>query len=186
MPLQTAPIKTATVVLAYENCDIDYQRYSARNAELKQREDQINTEKDRIIETLDDEAIILENPDAVLAYSKELVHFLRTEEPQRCRPWLTRFIKRIWIEPDWATVHYRIPLPEGSPYAGLTKRRIPLTNKVRPSTRLGPGRRVRRTTSPCQGGQTGSSSPAALADNTRRGLSPRPHAKSTGCAPAGG
>ena len=136
--LQSVGERRERLYLAYENDDIDYQRYSARNAELKQREDQINTEKDRIIETLDDEAIILENPDAVLAYSKELVHFLRTEEPQRCRPWLTRFIKRIWIEPDWATVHYRIPLPEGSPYAGLTKRRIPLTNKVRPSTRLGP------------------------------------------------
>ena len=136
--LQSVGERRNRLYLAYENGDVDYQKYSSRNAELKQMEDQTAREKERIMETLDDEVIILENPDAVLAYSKELVQFLRTEEPLRCRPWLTRFIKRIWIEPHWATVQYRIPLPEGSQYAGLTRRRIPLTNTVRPSTRSGP------------------------------------------------
>ena len=110
--LQSVGYRRDRLYLAYENGDIAYEKYAGRNAELKEMEDQISADKDGIMETLDDRVIILENPDAVLAYSKELVQFLRTEEPLRCRPWLTRFIKRIWIEPHWATVQYRIPLPE--------------------------------------------------------------------------
>jgi DNA invertase Pin-like site-specific DNA recombinase len=110
--LQSVGYRRDRLYLAYENGDIAYEKYAGRNAELKEMEDQISADKDGIMETLDDRVIILENPDVVLAYSKELVQFLRTEEPLRCRPWLTRFIKRIWIEPHWATVQYRIPLPE--------------------------------------------------------------------------
>ena len=136
--LQNVSARRQKLYLAYENEDITYEEYSARNAELREMESKTKAEKERVEETMDDRVIILADPEAVLAHTEEINEFLRTEEPLRCRPWLKHFIRWFWIKPGWATVRYTIPLPPGSPHAGQTRRRIALGEKVRPSTRSGP------------------------------------------------
>jgi DNA invertase Pin-like site-specific DNA recombinase len=124
--------------MAFENEEISFEKYSARNRELKDLEDRTRAEREQAQAAMGDQAIILENPDAVLEHIGDLNRFLRTEEPLRCRSWLKRFVECIWIEPGRATIRHRIPLPEGSPRAGQTRRQIELGKEVIPSTRSGP------------------------------------------------
>ena len=124
--------------LAFENEDISYERYTARNRELKDMEDRISVEREQARAAMGDQIIILESPDAVLEHVRNLNRFLRTEEPLRCRPWLKGFVKAFWIEPGKATIQYRIPLPKGSPHSGQTRSEIQLEKKVIPSTRSRP------------------------------------------------
>ena len=124
--------------MAFENEEISLEKYSARNRELKDLEDRIRAEREQAQAAMGDPAIILENPDAVLEHIGDLNRFLRTEEPLRCKSWLKRLVECIWIEPGWATIRHKIPLPEGSPHAGQTRRRIELGKEVIPSTRSGP------------------------------------------------
>ena len=124
--------------MAYENGKVDLDRYSRRNKELEEAKALIMAEHQSAIASMGQDALILDNPDTVLAYTQELAEFLRSEEKQRCRPWLQSFIKCIWVEPGRGMVRYKIPLPGGSRFAGQTKRTFELGEKVRRSARSAP------------------------------------------------
>ena len=126
------------IFMAYENGEVDLERYGKRNRELEDAKSRIQAEHQKDKDTTGQTAIILENPATVLAYTQELNEFLRTEEKTRCKPWLESFIKYIWVEPGRGTVQYRIPLPGGSRFSGQTRRTFDLGEKVRRSTRSGP------------------------------------------------
>ena len=81
----------------------------------------------------------------VLAHSDELKTFLRDETPGRAKAWLRTFLKRYWVEPGWVTYEYRLPLPPGSPNAGLKRHKVPLDEDFRSTTRLGPAGRGARS-----------------------------------------
>ena len=126
------------IFLAYEKGEVSLERYAARNRELEGMKYQIEAEQKQTMTTTDERAIILENPTAILAYTRELATFLRTKEYSRCKPWLKSFVRCIWIEPGRATIQYKIPLPEGGRSPGKIKQPIELLDKILPSTRLGP------------------------------------------------
>ena len=126
------------IFMAYENGEVDLERYGKRNRELEDAKSRIKAEHQKAEDTMDQGAIILENPSTVLAYIQELNEFLRSEEKARCKPWLESFIKCIWVEPGRGAVQYRIPLPGGSRFAGQTRRTFELGEKIRRSTRAAP------------------------------------------------
>ncbi len=126
------------IFMAYENGKVDLDRYSRRNKELEEAKALIMAEHQSAIASMGQDAIILDNPDTVLAYTQELAEFLRSEEKQRCRPWLQSFVKCIWVEPGRGMVRYKIPLPGGSRFAGQTRRTFELGEKVRRSARSAP------------------------------------------------
>ena len=126
------------IFAAYENDDVDLERYGKRNRELEEAKTRIMAEHQKAMATMDQGAIILENPGDVLAYTQELNQFLRSEEKTRCKPWLESFIKCIWVESGRGTVQYRIPLPGGSRFSGQTRRTFELGGGVRRSTRAAP------------------------------------------------
>lgn len=129
------------IFLAFENGEVDLDRYGKRNRKLEEAKSKILAEYQKDEASIGQEAIILENPGAVLAYTRELNEFLRSQEKARCKPWLESFIKCIWVEPGHGAVQYRIPLPDGSRFSGQTRRTFELGEKVRRSTRLAPPRR---------------------------------------------
>ena len=126
------------IFAAYENGEVDLERYGKRNRELEEAKTRIMTEHQKAMATMDQGAIILENPGAVLEYAQELNQFLRSEEKARCKPWLESFIKCIWVEPGRGAVQYRIPLPGGSRFSGQTRRTFELGEEIRRSTRAAP------------------------------------------------
>ena len=141
------------IFMAYENGKVDLDRYSRRNKELEEAKALIMAEHQSAIASMGQDALILDNPDTVLAYTQELAEFLRSEEKQRCRPWLQSFIKCIWVEPGRGMVRYKIPLPGGSRFGGQTKRTFELGEKVRRSARSAPHTRgwtLRSRTQPRQ------------------------------------
>ena len=136
--LQDIDHRQDRIFMAYENGKVDLERYGKRNQELEDAKGLILAEHQRAMASKGQDAIILDNPDTVLAYAQELAEFLRFEERQRCRPWLESFIKCIWVEPGRGTVQYRIPLPSGSRFSGQTRRTFELGEKVRLSARSAP------------------------------------------------
>ena len=130
--------RLARLYLTFENGDIDYDFYSKRNRELQNLKAQTQETLDRAEEGLDDVSIILNDPDALLAYSAELKTFLQHESPVRTRDWLKTFLLRYWVEPGWVTYEYKLPLPPDSANPGMKRRRVSLEEVFTPTTRLGP------------------------------------------------
>ena len=126
---------------AYENGDIEYERYSSRNQELRSLKERVQANLEAATEGVDDTTIILNDPDAVLAYAEDLKSFLKDESPVRARAWLKTFLRRYWVEPGYVTYEYSIPLPPDSKRPGMTKRRVPLDEVFRPTARSGPRKR---------------------------------------------
>ena len=126
------------VYLAWENEDIPYEFFRTRSEELRELKGRAEAELAKAREELDDTHVILDGPEEVLNYSAELKTFLRDKNPARTRSWLKTFLIRYWVEPEYVTYEYRLPLPPGGPNAGLRKRRVPLEGEFRPITRFSP------------------------------------------------
>ena len=119
------------IILAYETGKMSLEKYSERMDDLENMQQQLEQAKASANLTMDDRSTILENPDAVVAYAKELTEFLRLGGIGKAKPFLRRFVKHIWIEPGRGIIEYKIPLPDGSIHAGKTKRELALTEPVR-------------------------------------------------------
>ena len=126
------------IFMAYENGKVNLERYGRRNQELEDDKGLILAEHQNAIASMGEDAVILENSSTVLEYTRELNEFLRSEEKERCKPWLESFIRCIWVEPGRGIMQYRIPLPGGSRFEGQTRRTFELAEKVRVSTRSAP------------------------------------------------
>lgn len=124
--------------LVYENGDIDYELYSARNRELREMRGSVEAQRERVQSAAGERMIILDNQDAVLAHAEELNTFLRTREPSRCRSWLMTFVRCVWIESGKASIEYSIPLPEEDQFSGSIRRFFDFEEDVPPSARSGP------------------------------------------------
>ena len=123
---------------AYENGEIEYELYSSRNQELRSLKERVQANLEAAMEGEDDTSVILNDPDAVLAYAEELKSFLREESPVRSRAWLKTFLRRYWVEPGYVTYEYSLPLPPDSKNAGMMKHRVSLDEDFRPTARVGP------------------------------------------------
>ena len=119
------------IILAYETGKMSLETYSERMDDLENMQQQLEQAKASANSTMDDRSTILENPDAVVAYAKELTEFLRLGGIGKAKPFLRRFVKHVWIEPGRGIIEYKIPLPNGSIHAGKTKREMALTEPVR-------------------------------------------------------
>ena len=126
------------VYAAYEAGGLTLEKYLGRNQELNQMKSAAETERSQVLDSAGDRMIILDNPEAVISHTKNLNEFLRQEEPGRCRSWLNRFIKRIWIEHGQGTVEYTIPLPADEKFLRISSREFILGKEFRPSTRDAP------------------------------------------------
>ena len=126
------------IIIAYEMEELSLEKYSERRRELKAMRASLEAAKESAIAGLGDEAAILENPQAVLDYTSEVNEFLRTAETSRCKTWIKRFIKCIWVEPGKATIEYSIPFPDGPGGRGITRREFDLAGPVHSSVRPGP------------------------------------------------
>ena len=127
--------------LTYENGDIDYDFYADRNRELRDLKANAQAELEQLDAGIDDTTVILNHPEAVLAHSAELKTFLKDETPARARAWLQTFLKRYWVEPEFVTYEYSLPLPPGSPNEGKKRHKVPLDEAFRSTTRLPPRKR---------------------------------------------
>ena len=123
---------------AYEGGAIELEQYRQRNRELTEMREAAETEKEQILASAGGTAIILDNPEAVISHTNNLSQFLREAEPSKCRTWLKRFIKRIWIEHGRGTIEYTIPLPADEEFLRISNREFILGQEFRPSTRVGP------------------------------------------------
>ena len=126
---------------AYENGDTDYEFYANRNSELCDLKAKAQAELEQVVAGTDDTTVILNHPEAVLAHSAELKTFLKEETPARARAWLKTFLKRYWIEPNFVTFEYSLPLPPGSPNAGKRRHIVPFDTPFSSTTRLSPRKR---------------------------------------------
>ena len=123
---------------AYEGEAIELEQYRQRSRELTEMREAAEAEKEQILASAGGTAIILDNPAAVISHTKNLNEFLREAEPSKCRAWLGRFIKRIWIERGRGTIEYNIPLPADEKFLRISSREFILGEEFRPSTRVGP------------------------------------------------
>ena len=123
---------------AYEAGAIELEDFSQRSRELTEMREAAEAEREQILASAGGTAIILDNPAAVISHTKNLNEFLREAEPAKCRAWLGRFIKRIWIERGRGTIEYTIPLPADEKFLRISSREFILGEEVRPSTRVGP------------------------------------------------
>ena len=123
---------------AYESGSMELERYTERNRELREMHEAIVAERRQILESSGSRTIILDNPEAVLERMDKISQHLRENEPVRCRSWLKRFIRRIWIEYGQGVVEYTIPLPSEAEFSSSTRREFALSGDFRPTARGAP------------------------------------------------
>ena len=126
------------IILVYETEELSLEKYSERMKALKEIRSSLEEARESAIAALGEEATILENQQEILDYTSELNEFLRTSETSRCKSWLGKFVKCIWVEPGKATIQYTIPVPDRPTGRGRTYREVALEEPVHPSTRPGP------------------------------------------------
>ena len=126
------------IILAYETEELSLEKYSERMKALKEIRNNLEAAKEAAIAGLGDEATILENPQGSLDYASELNEFLRTAENSRCKAWLGKLVKCIWVEPGKATIQYTIPVPDRTAGRSRTDREVALEGPVHTSIRPSP------------------------------------------------
>ena len=131
----------------YLDNSIVREEYTAKAVELNEQEVRLKSSKESLLAAIDKEALALENKDLVLTHIGEVASYLRECKPVQAKAWMKRFIRHIWIEPGEGTkpgkgtIVYKLPLPEGGPFAGAKRQEFQLQEKVCPTTRLSPRKR---------------------------------------------
>ena len=129
----------------YLSHDLTRERFRQKDDELAQAVEVLRVNRQQLQSEETEQTIILENPGAVLDYVEEICSHLQKEEPGRCRAWLSRFVKTIWVmDGDVAEIEYKLPVPGNGGRPPGNRPQVQLKDDVCSSTRYSPPSREQR------------------------------------------
>ena len=126
------------LVTALETATKPPESVLARIEELEDEISNLRQAKAEAEASVGSDMTITQNPEAVIAYCYEISDLLCNENIQAVKHLFGTFVKCVWFEPDYITIEYAIPLPDDSPNAGGTKRKIGVPRAVRSTVSPGP------------------------------------------------
>ena len=119
------------LVTALETADNPPERILARIEELEGEISNLRRSRAEAEAALGSDTEIAQNPGAVIAHCYEISRLLCEENIKAVKHLFGTFVKCVWFEPNCVTIEYAIPLPDDSPKAGVTRRRIGVPKAVR-------------------------------------------------------
>ena len=129
----------------YLSQDLSRDRFRQKDDQLAQAVETLLVNRQQLQSQETEQTIILDNPDAILDYVEEICTHLRKENPGRCRAWLNRFVKAIWIMDEHvAEIEYKLPVPDNGGRPPRQRLQLQLNEHVCSSTRQCPPARERR------------------------------------------
>ena len=119
--------------------NISIDKFNAQIDSLHQQMEEQEAKREEITSLMGDEAQILDDPDLIVNYAKDIRTYLQEGSVKAVNTICGRFIRTIWFEPGCATIEYSIPIPDGTsePRAKATK--VALKSRVRSTVQTGSG-----------------------------------------------
>ena len=129
--------RETNLLIAFETGRTPIEKYTMRTDVVQAEIEELKIQRELVQSQLGTEAAILEDPETITAYAKDLNTYLQKASVNSANAMMKRFIKVIWFEPGYATIEYEIPVPDGTPIGRNTKR-IALRSPVRRTVTAGP------------------------------------------------
>ena len=128
---------------AYLTAMVPVSKLNARSEKIQEQIAEQEMKKAETESQMGDEAIILENPERIIAYAKDVQTYLQQDNIKSVNAVCKRFVKTIWFEPGYATIEYAIPVPDGNPKPAVRTNKVALKHRVRSTVSSGWGAPVR-------------------------------------------
>lgn len=100
-----------------------------RGSRIKEEREALERVRQSIIDECDTEASYLSDPALIIAYATDIPTYLSKSNVKSANAMLHRFIESIVFEEGFATINYKIPLPDGTP-VGENYRKVALRTKM--------------------------------------------------------
>ena len=128
---------------AYLVANLPVDKLQERAEKIQAQIDEQEIKKAEVLSRMGDEAIILDNPERILEYAKDVQTYLQQDNVKTVNAICKRFVKTIWFEPGYANIEYAIPIPDGNPKPAVRTNRVALKQRVRSTVSSGWGYRIR-------------------------------------------
>ena len=122
-------------------------KFNAQIDSIHQQMEEQEAKREEIISLMGDEAQILDDPDLIVNYARDVRTYLQEGSVKAVNAICGQFIQRIWFDPGFATIEYSIPIPDGTSEPGVKATKVALKSRVR-STVQGGGEGGTRTRTP--------------------------------------
>ena len=116
---------------AYVNPNFRARTVDGKGREIQERIAEQEAKKAEVESQMGDETAILDDPERIIAYAKDVRTYLQQENVRSVNAICKRFIKTIWFEPGYATIEHRIPIPDGTPKPAVKSTKVALQRRVR-------------------------------------------------------
>ena len=93
---------------AYSTSNISVDKLNARIVEIQAKMAEQEAKKSEVESLIRDEATILNDPERIVAYAKDVRTYLQQDNVKSVNAICKRFVKAIWFEPGYARIEYAI------------------------------------------------------------------------------
>ena len=115
---------------AIETTDLDVSDIAPRIREHRERQERLEAAAGEARALLSERRVVLDDLETITAYAKDMRGFLRKSELTETRSFINSFVKDIVVSPGKATVHYTVPIPQGSRVPALDAEDVALRSPV--------------------------------------------------------
>ena len=116
---------------AYLEAKIPVAKLNERSEKIQEQIAEQESKRAETQSLMGDEAVILDNPERIMAYAKDVRTYLQQDNIKSVNAICKRFVKAIWFEPGYATIEYAIPIPDGNRKPAVKASKVALRNRVR-------------------------------------------------------
>ncbi len=114
-----------------ETSDLDIADATSRIREHRERQEKLESTAEGARASLADRRLMRDSVETITAFAKDMGDFLMESELTESKAFIRSFVKEISVAPGSATIHYTIPMPEGSPIPGKEMEKVALGKLVR-------------------------------------------------------
>ena len=122
---------------AYATSNISVDKLNARIVGIQEKVAEQEAKKAEVESLMGDEAVILDDPERIVAYAKDVRTYLQQDNVKTVNAICKRFVKAIWFELGYAKIEYAIPIPDGSPKPAVKTSKVALQRRVRSTVSSG-------------------------------------------------
>ena len=116
---------------AYLEAKIPVAKLNERSEKIQEQIAEQESKRAETQSLMGDEAVILDNPERIVAYAKDVRTYLQQDNIKSVNAICKRFVKAIWFEPGYATIEYAVPIPDGNRKPAAKASKVALRNRVR-------------------------------------------------------